>query len=198
MGKSVLDRYMRSQASLVEYINARAILPVEAEHALLQKCRVDELSKGHLLLEEGQVCHRLYFIEKGSARSFYDHDGKDVTSWIYREGQLITSWASFYGRTPSHESIELTEDAKVASIPFDDLHELYALHPKIHEFGRLMVEEQLVFIDQFFKGFMFMTAKEKYDLLLSVFPDVTQRVNLGHIASFLGITQETLSRIRKR
>ena len=68
----------------------------------------------------------------------------------------------------------------------------------MQEFGRLMVEEQLTFLDYFYRGFMFMSAKEKYNLLLSIFPDVTQRVNLGHIAAVLGISLETLSRIRKK
>jgi len=70
--------------------------------------------------------------------------------------------------------------------------------PAFERFGRILMEEQLAFIDYYFKGVLFMTAKEKYSLLLSYFPDITQRVNLGHIASFLGITQETLSRLRSR
>jgi len=92
----------------------------------------------------------------------------------------------------------LTEDSRIVSLSYETLHQLYADDPALQEFGRKMVEEQLVFLDYFYKGFMFMSASKKYELLLSIFPDVTQRVNLGHIASFLGISQETLSRIRKK
>ena len=121
-----------------------------------------------------------------------------MTSWFYREGQLFTAWSSFYKRSPSYEGVELTEDSTISALSYNHLRQLYKQHPKMQEFGREMVEEQLVFLDYFYKGFMFMSAKEKYDLLLSVFPDVTLRVNLGHIASFLGISQETLSRIRAK
>ena len=78
------------------------------------------------------------------------------------------------------------------------MEQLYQESPQFERFGRKMYEQQLAYLDAFYKGYLFMTAKERYDLLLSVFPDVTQRVNLGHIASFLGISQETLSRIRAK
>lgn len=75
----------------------------------------------------------------------------------------------------------------------NDLEKLYQKHPKFEHFGRKMVEQQLANLDAFYKGYLFMTAKEQCGVLLPTFPDVTQRVNLGHIASFLGISQETLS-----
>ena len=184
--------------SLIEYINFRVQLPTPLKDVIQSVCKEEELGRGDLLIKQDSVAHRLFFIKKGSARTFYYHQGKDVTSWIYREGQIITSWSSFFTRTPSHESVELAEDSTVISISYDDLQNLYRSYPKMQEFGRIMVESQLVFLEYFYKGFFFISAKEKYDLLLSIFPDVTQRVNLGHIASFLGISQETLSRIRKK
>ncbi len=183
--------------SLPEFINSRVQINIEVKTAIESICKREEFKKGQLLIKEGMVAHRLYFIEEGSARTYYHHDGKDVTSWVYREGQMLTTWTSFYTQIPSHENIELTETTRICSLTFDELQGLYLKYPKMQEFGRLMVEEQLVFIDYFYKGFVFMSAREKYDLLLSTFPDVTQRINLGHIASFLGISQETLSRIRK-
>lgn len=198
MLSDILTKIIAPAPTLMDYIHSRVRLDPELRSAIQSITKTESLLKNQLLVKEGMVAHRLFFIEKGSARTFYDHDGKDVTSWIYREGQLITSWTSFYSRTPSFENVELTEDSTIISLPFDDLQLLYRKHPRMQEFGRIMVEEQLVFLDYFYKGFMFMSAREKYELLLSVFPDVTQRVNLGHIASFLGISQETLSRIRKK
>lgn len=198
MVSKLFSKITTPNKSLVEYINHKVQLPLEVKDAVLSVCEKEQLNKNHLLIKEDRVTHKLYFIEKGSARTFYYHDGKDVTSWIYREGQLITSWSSFFTRLPSYENVELTEDASVISISYDNLQKLYQTYPKMQEFGRIMVEDQMVFLDYFYKGFFFITAKEKYALLLSIFPDVTQRVNLGHIASFLGISQETLSRIRKK
>ena len=198
MTSKIISNITRQDESLIDYINARVQISNEIKDAVASVCKTEELKKNHLLLKEGMVSLRIYFIIKGSARTFYYHDGKDITSWIYRDGQLVTSWSSFYAQTPSFENVELTEHTKVSSISYDDLQRLYARFPKMQEFGRIMVEEQIAFLDYFYKGFMFMTAKEKYELLLSVFPNATLRVNLGYIASFLGISQETLSRIRKR
>ncbi|MEM8906441.1 MAG: Crp/Fnr family transcriptional regulator [Bacteroidota bacterium] len=198
MISKLLEEMATRPASLVDYVHAKVRLNDEIKAAILAACQTQHFESGQLLVKEGTVAHRIFFIQKGSARAFYDHDGKDVTSWIYPEGQLLTSWSSFYTRTPSHENVELTEAAIIVSLSYDQLHQLYQQYPKMQYFGRVMVEEQLVFLDYFYKGFMFMSAREKYDLLLSVFPDIIQRVNLGHIASFLGISQETLSRIRKK
>ncbi len=183
---------------LIDYINTKVQLDAASKEAIIEACQIQEFNKGYVLIKEDKVAHRLFFITQGSARTFYYHDGKDVTSWIYPEGQFITSWSSFYTQTPSYENVELTEESTIISLSYEQLQELYKQYPKMQKFGRVMVEEQLVFLDYFYKGFMFMTAREKYELLLSTFPDVTQRINLGHIASFLGISQETLSRIRKK
>jgi len=184
--------------SLINFITTKVQIDEEIKLAIEAISHTEQLSKGHTLLQEGKIAPRLCFIINGSARTFYYHDGKDITSWIYREGQLVTSWGSYYSRRPAHENVELVEDSTVCSILFEDLQKLYLRYPKMQEFGRRIAEEQIVFLDYFYKGFFFITAKEKYDLLLSTFPDVTQRVNLGHIASYLGISQETLSRIRKK
>lgn len=159
---------------------------------------VETFQKNHQLLRDGQVCRKLYFLAEGTARTFYYLDGKDVTSWIYRDGFLVTSWHSFLANQPGFEAIEALECSTFVSLSYDNLQTLYRKHPKLERFGRLMLEEQLAALDHFYKGFMFSTAKERYRLLLSYFPDVTMRANLGHVASLLGISQETLSRIRKQ
>jgi len=82
------------------------------------------------------------------------------------------------------------------SFEYYDYKKLIETYPKFERFSRLLAEEQLAFIDLYSKGYMFMSAKEKYQLLLSNIPDIELRVKLGYIASFLGISQETLSRIR--
>ena len=173
-------------------------LPKELLVAISQVARVETFSKGELLVKEGQIAHRLYFLEKGTARTFYYHNAKDITSWIYRENVPLTAWYSFLDQKPSFENVEILEETSAISFLKEDLEKLYTQYPKLERFGRKMVEQQLSFLDAFYKGYMFMSARERYDLLLSVFPDVTLRVNLGHIASLLGISQETLSRIRAK
>ncbi len=183
---------------LLEQIQRRTTLSDELKAAIEQEFEKQECSKSKLVLKEHQYCRKLYFLENGTARTFYYHDGKEVTSWFYRESQFFSAWYSFYNQQQSFEYIEVLEGAIIYSIDYDRYQFLLKTSPFFERFGRKLAEEQTAFIDQFSKGFMFMTAKEKYDLLLEYMPDITLRVNLGHIASFLGITQETLSRIRKK
>lgn len=189
---------MQPTQQFIRHLQSKSAIDHPLMEALASVCRTEVLPRNTRLLKDGQVAYRLYFVAEGSARTFYDHDGKEITSWIYAENQLLTAWSSFLSRRPSFENIELTEDATLVSLSYDELQDLYANHPKMQTIGRLLLETQIVYLDRFYKGFMFMTAREKYDLLIGAFPDITLRVNLGYIASLLGISQETLSRIRKR
>lgn len=185
-------------STFLGYIKTYTQVSAELAEDLQHLVERDQFPKGHILLNEGRICYRLFFLKRGTARTFYYQDGKDITSWIYPEQIPFTAWSSFLSGRPSFEYIEILEDAEVDSISVDQLEFLYEKYPKFERFGRKLVEEQLLFLDQFSKGYLFMTAREKYDLLQSFFPDVTLRVNLGHIASFLGVSQETLSRIRRK
>ncbi len=148
------------------------------------------------MLKEFKHVRKLYYIEKGIFRTYYIHNEKEITSWFYTENQFLTSWSGFYNQETSHEYIEALEEATIYSIEYSAYQKLINSYPSFERFTRLLAEEQLAFIDSFFKGYLFMTASEKYKLLLSIIPDIELRVKLGYIASFLGISQETLSRIR--
>ena len=185
-------------SDFIDFINNKVRLPEEAKQDVLKEIAEIAVPKNHFLLKQGMIPHHVWYIVEGSIRVFYEHDDKEVTSWIYNEGQPVTAFGCFFSQVPSYDYIQCTEDCKLVRISYDSLQTLYKIHPKMQEFGRLWMEEMVYILDNFFKGFMFMSAKEKYDLLLSYFPDVTQRVNLGHIASFLGISQETLSRVRNK
>lgn len=183
---------------LLQNINNKTRLSSDLKKAIEEAFQLENIPKNTLLLKEYQYARKLYFIEKGTIRTFYYHKEKEVSSWFYHEDQFCTAWYSFFSQQASFEHLEVLEDAELYSISYLKYQKLLQDFPAFERFGRMLAEEQTTFIDYFSKGFMFMSAKEKYDLLLSFFPDVTMRVNLGHIASFLGITQETLSRIRKK
>lgn len=185
-------------SQFISFVNSRVAISADVEQDIVDRCAIIEEKRGHHLLMEGKVARYLYYIAEGSVRTYYYHKDKDVTSWIYNEDQTVSAFGSLYSGSPSFENIQCTEDSTLVRISLDSLKELYSTHPKMQEFGRVLNEEMISYLDNFYKGFMFMTAKEKYDLLVGVFPDVTLRVNLGYIASLLGISQETLSRIRKK
>lgn len=181
-----------------DFINRRKIISPTVLDDIIAKSEVIEARKGDFILKEGSTPNHIWYIVSGSLRTMYYYKDKEVTSWLYNHDQLVTAYGSFYTRTSSYENIQCTEDSVLISITYDNLNLLYDNHPSMATFGRYIMEEMVSVLDYFYKGFMFMTAKEKYDLILTYFPDVTQRVNLGYIASFLGITQETLSRIRRK
>ncbi|NLR89805.1 Crp/Fnr family transcriptional regulator [Flammeovirga agarivorans] len=155
-----------------------------------------ETQKSEILLEANQRAKYLYYVEKGVLHNFYYHDGRQVSSWFYIEDMFITSWYSFYTQQPSFENIESLEDCTLYRISYEDYQKLIYDFPTFGNFARLLSEEILSILDQFSKSWSFLSAKEKYEILEEYFPKIEQRIKLGHIASFLGISQETLSRIR--
>jgi CRP-like cAMP-binding protein len=155
-----------------------------------------ELKKGEILLKSERVCNQMYYIEKGLARTFYLKDGKDVTDWISTEKNFSVSILSFITRKPDRRSIELLEDSVLWSIHYDDLQKLYKEYHEIERLGRLLADEGLVQIQQRFDDLHFTSAQDRYKKLLLANPTIIQRVPLGMVASYLGISQETLSRIR--
>lgn len=161
--------------------------------AVLQKL---ELPKGHLLVRAGTICHYIYFIEEGLARTFYVKDGRDVTDWISLENGISCSIVSFLTRRPDVRNIELLEPSVLWALAYHDLEGLYKQSHEIERLGRLLVNNGLIQMQQRFDDLHFATAQERYHKLLEEYPSLVQRVPLGMIASYLGITQETLSRIR--
>lgn len=153
-------------------------------------------SKHDRLHIEGKVCNHLFLIKNGIARAFYYKDGQDITAHFAPEETMITAIDSFIQRKRSRYSIELLESAEIVSISHKDLHDLLAREPKHEKLVRLYLQDIYVELQQRLEDILFHTAKERYEKLIEKNPNLLQRVNLGYIASYLGVTQETLSRIR--
>ncbi|MCT4629104.1 Crp/Fnr family transcriptional regulator [Winogradskyella sp.] len=181
---------------LLLYISERAYVTPELKKAIFTAFQTIEVKKGDTILEEGQRAKYMYFVNKGILHNYYHHDGRQVSSWFYFENQFITAWSSFYSQKPSFETIECIEDCILFRVSYSDYQKLIADFPAFGNFTRLLAEEILVILDEFSKSWSFLSAKEKYQSLRSYFPQIELRVKLGLIASFLGISQETLSRIR--
>lgn len=182
--------------NLLIYISEKAFLDSKLRENIQRYFQKIEVNKGVKILQENYRANYLYFIEKGILHNYYYHDGKQVSSWFYAEKQFITSWSSFYLQKSSFENIECLEDCILYRISYSDYQKLIADFPAFGNFSRLLAEETLSVIDEFSKSWSFLSAKEKYELLLTYFPQIELRVKLKFIASFLGISQETLSRIR--
>jgi len=157
-----------------------------------------ELSKGEFLIREGKVCQYVYFLEKGCVRGFYDLDGKEITYWFAFENTFVTSFFSFISRKPCFENIQLIENCTLWAVTHEKLQQLYLQHADMERMGRIMNERYYVMLEERFVSNHFKEAKERYENLMLNSPHILQRVPLGYIASYLGVTQETLSRIRAK
>ncbi|MBS1689090.1 MAG: Crp/Fnr family transcriptional regulator [Bacteroidetes bacterium] len=173
-------------------------LSEKAIEAFSEMTKEEELSKGHLLIKAGTVCNYIYFIEAGLSRTFYYKDGKDVTDWISAEGSFAASVVSFITRQPDIRNVELLEPSRICAISYANLEKLYADYHEIERLGRLLVSYGLVQLQNRFDDLHFASAQERYMKLMNTQPSLINRVPLGMIASYLGITQETLSRIRAK
>ena len=184
--------------SFFNTISSLARLTSLGKQALADRLQYFEFAKGHVLVKQETVCNYLYFIERGLTRTFYVTDGRDITDWISSENTFAVSILSFLTRKPDRRIIELLEDSQIWALGFDDLENLCRSHHDIENLGRRMAESGVVQLQQRFDALHFSSAATRYKTLLETHPDYINRVPLGMLASFLGISQETLSRVRKK
>ncbi|MEO1254749.1 MAG: Crp/Fnr family transcriptional regulator [Bacteroidota bacterium] len=187
-----------AQNSLINCVNKSHKLSSTAQRALFERLSRDEIEKEAHLLEEGQVCHKLYFIESGCVRSYYHLDGKEITHWFGFENDFVTSFLSFIDRSPSREFIQVVENLAAWTITRVDLYKLYDEFPEIERLGRILCEQYYHRLEERYVSGQFKTAAQRYEGLLESHKHILQRIPLGQIASYLGISQETLSRIRAK
>lgn len=165
---------------------------------ILSHFEKEYVKKNTLLIKEGQVCNKLYFIEQGIGRSYYlKEDGKEVTQWFIGVGKFMSSADSFFNQSPSFYYLEVLEDSILYSISNEKMNLLLGKYHKMEKFIRLLSLEMFTKVVHKLNAIQFQTSKERYDYMISEFPDISHRVPLSQIASFLGMTQETLSRIRR-
>ena len=162
---------------------------------ILKFISVIQKPKGTKLFSEGKRHSNFYFIIKGAAKSYYLKDGKEVCLWFAFEKDTLGSIMTYNG-APSNETIELLEDSELICYETEELKRLakenLAISHLIHE----MLEEHALFLEYRLQQLLFMSSKERYENLLKVAPEVFQRISLTDIASYLGISRETLSRLR--
>lgn len=158
--------------------------------------RVTHFKKGELLSKEGDFSDELYYIAKGGARAYYLYDGKTVTDWFAFENDFISSIVSFFLDVPSQHQIEILEDSTLMVLKRSEVDMLCDAHHDFERLGRLSVTKTMMQLQQRVVSIQFKSSRERYESLLEKYPKIEQRAPLGDIASYIGITQETLSRIR--
>jgi CRP-like cAMP-binding protein len=182
--------------TLLNTLNQYVILSSKHQEELSKLIKPQELPKDSILLKCGEVSNNLHFLLQGSVRAIYYNDSKEITSWFGFEGDFINSFYSFVSRKPSPESIIVISDCKLLSISYQTLQSLYEKDLVWNKLGRLIIEQYYAEYRERILSLQSMSAAERYDQILQERPDILEKVKLGHLASYLGITQETLSRLR--
>ncbi|WP_051584630.1 Crp/Fnr family transcriptional regulator [Pedobacter jeongneungensis] len=152
--------------------------------------------KGTIIIRADKIEPHFYVLEKGIARAFCDGENQQITFWFGQSGNVLFSFNSYINNRPGYENIELLENSTLLQLRLSDLFSLYDQHLEIANWGRKIAEQELIaterrLIDRAFKG-----AAERYQEFIAQSPELIKRVALKHIASYLGVTQVTLSRIR--
>ncbi|MCK0132569.1 Crp/Fnr family transcriptional regulator [Flavobacteriaceae bacterium F08102] len=187
---------MNIEKILNEFGETYSPISIECQNEFIANSKISTFKKGEIVVREGQFSKKGYLIVQGCSRAYYLKDGKDISDWFTFENQIMASVVSFFSKEPSPHYIEFIENSTVMEFSKDTVD---MLANKYHDFERFIskvVTETMLGLCERLYTIQFNKAEERYKHLLTIYPNITNRIPLTHIASYLGITLETLSRIR--
>lgn len=182
----------------------KSIHPISpaVEKDLRKRLVKTDFKAGEQIIKIGEVNDQLHFIEKGLVRCMYYKQEKksktEMTSWLINDFNFVYVPHSFIAQSPSVEAVETLEPTTTISISYDALQELYGKYHEAAFIGMLITQSYLVMYDERVRSIRMMSAQDRHDSFLENFPEIYDRAPLKYIASFLGLTPETLSRIRNK
>lgn len=180
------------------YIGQLIQLNSKELEAIERKFTFRQVPKKFKLVDEGEIAHELYFVVKGLLRLYYNKDGEEITGFIFRENLFASSYDSFLRQSPSIQTLETLEDSDLMVITKTDMEELYELVPKMNILTRKVAEQRFINSQMILSSFILDSPEERYRKFELHNKDLLLRVPQHIIASYLGITPVSLSRIRKR
>lgn len=184
---------------LLEYMTRLTSLSEEEQHAILEEILVQEYSKGTVLLRQGEVPNHCYFVLQGCVRQHsVDAAGRDMTSSFYTEEQAIAIFNAHKQDASSEYSLTCLEDCVLVVGPLNTEREMYAKYTQLELMTRRMIEENLGQVRDEFAAFIAASPEDRLKTLLQRRPGLVSRVPQHQLASYLGMTPESLSRIKKR
>ncbi|NLR79373.1 Crp/Fnr family transcriptional regulator [Chitinophaga eiseniae] len=183
---------------LLENLAHIASLTADAMQLLIDNANTEVVNKGDYLLREGQYCQYIWFIETGACRAFHDKDTREINTAFYFENTFFTDMKSLRNNTSTEYNLQAMEKTILWKWHKDTLSQLYQLSPEITAFGRQWLEHLLIVQETHIQWLTKNTPEERYQAILTHYPELVQRVTLTQLCSYLGISRETLSRIRRR
>lgn len=156
------------------------------------------LPKNHILLEAPAIAGHAYFLEKGFAMAYSFEEGRKITEAFWRSGQIMVSSHSFFEQVPSMEYIQLMEKSELLCISYAGIQRMFELHPEAHAIYRVIMNRHYAHSRGRVRDLQYLSALQRHEKLLNVFPNIEQIVPQDCIASYLGITPQSLSRLKRQ
>jgi CRP-like cAMP-binding protein len=182
---------------LIKKIKSSQNLSLEAEEYLFSISKEKIFAKGEILIRQGQNVNKIYFVKNGCLRSYcIDKNGKEHTLQFAIKDWWISDYIAIHNDELATLTIECLKKSSVIQFDAKKLNDIFKLFPEFEPFQRNLLERHVVSLHKRILNQLQLTASERYDLFLEQYPDIEQFTRNYHIASYLGITQESLSRIR--
>lgn len=182
--------------NIIDKIKQTHPVSEEALHELQQNMEERYYTKGSCIVQSGTIDNLVYFIEEGVTRSVFHHNGEETTTWFSQEGDVTFGMDSLYYQLPSIEDIETLTDCRVYVIRVDKLNALYEKYIDIANWGRILHQDVNKELSHLFVERLQLSPKERYERFNQRHPGLLNRIKLKYVATFLGISIYTLSRVR--
>lgn len=185
--------------TLYNFIEQKVSLSEHEKELIASKISIVDYKKGEELLKLNQLSNKLYFVLSGIYRVYQLNDGKEITSYFNYKNRnpFVASFVSLLTQKPSKEIIECIEDGQLLSINYSDWLDLYEKSQNINSFGRIMAEYNYILAIERIESLQYHQAKDRYLSFMKLYPNLLNMIPHHYIASYLGITPESLSRVRK-
>lgn len=183
---------------ILQSIKSIVSLNENEEEAFTKILEVKEFKKKAFLLQQGQICNKISFINSGCLRLFYEVEGVENTVQFFFAGRWHTDYDSFLTGQPTIENLQALENCEIVQFKKSDLYDLYNIHPVFERVGRILAENAFLSLSKLNKMLTNEEPQQRYLNLMNQRPEVVKNIPQHYIASYLGIKPESLSRIRKR
>jgi CRP-like cAMP-binding protein len=178
------------------YLHSIYPLPEDLKEHLRKIIKVRKVKKKEYILEAGFVCRHLFFIQQGLLRCFYPKGSDEITTWLLKEGDYLTSVHIYYSQAERVESIHALENTVLYLITKDDLDDTYLRFPIFRANALILSNKYLQMWDKQLRSLRMLSATERFELFMKEQPDLLLRVSQKYIASYLDMTPETFSRMK--
>ncbi len=195
-GKENIEEYQTQLIKYFQFLDPSVNLNELTE--LVEQFTMDKFSKKQMILEAGDYSDTVYFVFKGLVRIYYIKENKEITNWFIKENMMFAATYSILTGDKNYSFYETLEDTYVLKIKYTVLESFYTKYHSLETLGRKIIEAYYgAFMKKTF-DVLFLSAEERYNIFLKDHNSLLNRVPLRHVASYLGITQETLSRMRAK